>query len=294
MTQWLMQIILPISLAFMMLGIGLSVKKQNFIDLKNNKKAILGGFLLQVVLMPLLVLLLILLFNIRAEYAVALMLLACCPGGVTSNAITFAFSGIVALSVVLTLLSSLISPFIIPTVTAWSLEHFMGEHVRQNFSLTTTIGKLFILSIVPILLGLLIQRFALLWCERHSQLFRKLSGWWFFVLIILMVIGHYQLLQNVIVQLGWFILLLAIATIVLGYSGAKILALSSAYRLTLAIEVGIQNAGVGLIITGTVLNNPTMTMILIAYGVLMQIPVFIFAFFYQRHMLNDHTRTQIS
>lgn len=294
MTQWLMHIVLPISLACMMLGIGLSIKKQNFIDLKHDKKAIFGGFLLQVVLMPLLALTLILIFNIRTEYAVALMLVACCPGGVTSNAVTFAFSGVVALSVVLTLLSSLVSPFIIPTATAWSLEYFMGEHVRQNFSLAATIGKLFFLSIVPILLGLLIQRLAPLWCERHNQRFRKLSGWWFFALIVLMVIGHYQLLQNVIFQLGWFILLLAIAMITLGYLGAKALALSPAYRLTLAIEVGIQNAGIGLIITGAVLNNPTMTMILIAYGVLMQIPVFIFAFFYQRHLLDGQTSSQIS
>lgn len=286
MTQWLMQIILPVSLAFMMLGIGLSVQKTDFLALKNDKKALFGGFVLQVILMPLLALALIIAFDIRGEYAVAMLLIACCPGGVTSNAVTFAFSGVVALSVVLTLLSSLVSPFIIPAVTAWGLNHFMGEAMRESFSLTATIAKLFALSIVPILIGQGIQRLTPHWCQRHSGQFRKIAGWWFFILIVLMVIRHYPLLLKVLMDLGWFMLLFAASMILLGFRGAKWLKLTPPYRLTLAIELGIQNAGVGLIITGTILNQPTMTMLLIAYGVLMQIPVFIFAFFYQRQTLN--------
>lgn len=292
MTHWLMQIILPISLAFMMLGIGLSVKKQDFIALKNDKKAIFGGFLLQVLLMPLAALLLIMLFNIRAEYAVAIMLVACCPGGVTSNAVTFIFSGVVALSVVLTLLSSLVAPFITPAVTAWSLAYFIGQSMEIPFSLAATTVKLFVLSIIPIIIGQIIQYLAPLWCERNSQLLRKLSAWCFLALIILMVIAHYTLLIEVIAQLGGFIVIMSAAMIALGYGGARLLGLSPAYRLTLAIEVGIQNAGVGLMITATILNNPTMTMILIAYGVLMQIPVFLFAFCYQRHLTHRQTNMQ--
>lgn len=281
MSQFITQILLPISLAIIMLSIGLSVKWQDFMALKNYKIAIIGGFCLQVIALPLLALALIVLFAIPAEYAVALMIVACCPGGVTSNAITFIFSGVVALSVVLTLLSSLVAPLTIPLVSHWSLTHFMGDESAYTFSLVKTVMKLFVLSIVPIVVGNVIQYFAPTWCARYSERIRKLAGGWFLVLIGLMIFANYGVLMRVVSDLGWFMILLAVSSILLGFVGAWLLGLSSAYRLTLAIEVGVQNAGMGLIITGTVLHNQTMTMILIAYGILMQVPILLFAGLYR-------------
>ncbi len=74
--------------------------------------------------------------------------------------------------------------------------------------------------------------------------------------------------------------------IAMGYWGGKLFRLNDKQRLTLAIEVGIQNAGMGLVITGTVLDNPTMSVVLIAYGVVMQIPMLIFATIVKRRQVS--------
>ncbi len=277
MSQFINNALLPISLAIIMLGIGLSVKWSDFAALKQQKSAIVGGFVLQVIALPLLAFLLIMLFDIRGEYAVAMMIVACCPGGVTSNALTFIFSGVVALSVVLTLLSSIVAPITIPLITDHSLGYFISQSAQMEFSLMGTVGKLFVLSIVPIVIGNVIQRFAPNWCHRNNELFRKLSGMLFVGVIALMTVVNFDKLGVVVKELGVFIIVMVCCAIALGYWGGKLFRLNDKQRLTLAIEVGIQNAGMGLVITGTVLHNPTMSVALIAYGVVMQIPMLIFA-----------------
>ncbi len=284
MSTFITQIMLPISLAFMMLSIGLSTRVSDFIAIKGQKKAVVAGFLLQIVALPLLALLLILLFDIRGDYAVALLLVAACPGGVTSNAITYIFSGAVALSIVLTLLSSAIAPFSVPLITQWSLAHFLASDSTVQFSLVKTTLKLFALSIVPLLVGQIVQRLAPVWCAEKQALLRKLSGWWFLGLIVAMTLTHFPLLLTVVKEMGWLMLLLSIFSLQLGYWGARLLKLAYPLRLTLAVEVGVQNAGVGLFISATILNNQAMAMMLIAYGILMQIPVFTFAWLYRKRI----------
>lgn len=285
MTSFINTALLPTSLAVIMLSIGLSVKKADFAALRKQIKAIGGGLLLQVLALPVLVFAIVVMVDLPPQYAVALMIIACCPGGVTSNAITFIFSGVVALSVVLTLLSSLVAPLSIPLVAGWSLQYFMGNTIGADFSLSQAITKLFVVSIVPLLFGALTQRAAPLWCAKQSDRFRRFSGMLFVLVIALMAIANYRLLGQVMTELGAVMLVIAVASIALGYAGALALGLSAPYRLTLAIEVGIQNAGMGMLITSTVLQQPTMTMVLIAYGILMQVPMLLFAMYYRRRQI---------
>lgn len=292
MSQFLTQILLPISLAFIMLGIGLSVKVNDFTALKGQKTAIIAGFILQVIALPVLAFILISLFDVKGEYALALLLVAACPGGVTSNAITFIFSGVVALSVVLTLLSGLLAPFTIPLITQWGLQHYLGDAAAREFSLATTIVKLFILSIVPLALGQLIQRLAPMWTEKNSERVRKFSGRWFLALIIAMIVTNFALLLKVVADIGWFIFVLSVASLMLGYWGARLLKLPYDYRLTLAVEVGVQNAGIGIFVAAAVLHNEPMKMLLIAYGILMQVPIFTFAWWYRNRYLKELTHAK--
>lgn len=282
MSSFITQVLLPISLAFIMLGIGLSAKVNDFTALRGQKTAIIAGFILQVIALPVLAYVLISVFGVKGEYALALLLVAACPGGVTSNAITFIFSGVVALSVVLTLLSSLIAPFSIPLITQWGLQHYLGDAAAHEFALAATIIKLFVLSIVPLAIGQLIQRFAPIWAEKNSERVRKFSGWWFLGLIIAMIVTNFSLLMKVVADIGWFIVVLSVASIMLGYWGARLLKLDYDFRLTLAIEVGVQNAGVGIFVAAAVLHSEPMKMLLIAYGILMQVPIFAFAWWYRR------------
>lgn len=281
MSHFINTALLPISLAIIMLGIGLSIKPADFTALKQQKRAIAAGFFLQIFALPLLALLLIYAGGIRGEYAVAIMIIACCPGGVTSNALTFIFSGVVALSVVLTLLSSLVAPLTIPLITDWSLGHFIGESAKSEFSLLNNVGKLFALSIVPIVIGNIIRYFTPTLCDTYSDAFRRFSGLLFLSVIALMAVVNAPQLGAVITHLGAFIVLMVVCAIALGYWGGRLFGAHPQQRLTLAIEVGIQNAGMGLVITGAVLNQPTMSSVLITYGIVMQLPMLGFIAWHQ-------------
>lgn len=275
------QILLPLSLFLIMLGIGLSIRWQDFLNLKLQKKAIQTGFFLQIFALPAMVFGLIHLFNISSEQAVAIMIIACCPGGVTSNAITYIFSGVVELSVTLTILSSLLAPLVLPIVTGLSLEYFNLITLQDSFSLLPALLKLLAISIIPLTIGNAVQHFYPQWCQRNQVRFRRIAGSAFLLVILLLAIANQQLLVKLVQQLGVFLLFMAVCTVILGYIGAHLMRLPAKYKMTLAIEVGVQNAGMGLIITETVLNRPDMSMILIAYGILMQIPILLFAFLYR-------------
>lgn len=269
--------LLPLSLFIIMLGIGLSTRHTDFLELKRLKTAVIVGVVLQILGLPLLAFTLIKLFSLTGTNAVALMIVACCAGGVTSNALTFIFSGIVALSIVLTLITSVIAPFTLPLISYWSLHHFTEQHLSYSFELLPTVFKLFTLTLVPIIIGQLIQWLSPDWCYRHTSKFRQVAGIVFIVLLLIMTVAQYPLLINIFKELGHIILTLICCSIALGYSGATWMGFNQRIRLTLSIEVGIQNAGMGLVITGTILNDPALSMVLIAYGIVMQIPMLAFA-----------------
>lgn len=279
--------LLPLSLFAIMFSIGLSVHWREFLQVFKNKKALFLGSILQIIGLPLLALGLIYGFGLKAEYAVAFMIIAASPGGATSNGITFLFSGVVTLSIALTLISSMLMPLTTPLITQWSLSNFLTDSKVYDFPLLKTVVQLFVLSVVPIIVGNIIQMLAPAKIQTIQAKVKKYAGFFFLAVLIAMTIMNYKLLSEILTQLGFFLLIMAILALGIGFFGAKLAGLDQKHRLTLAIEVGLQNAGVGMIITGVVLNNPTMTMILVTYGILMQIPVLLFAFLYKKHFLTQ-------
>lgn len=285
MSEFITNKLLPLSLFAIMFSIGLSVHWREFLQIRSDKKALIVGASLQIIGLPLLALLLIYIFGLKTEYAVALMIIACSPGGATSNGITFLFSGVVTLSIALTLISSSLMPLTTPLITQWSLNYFMADDKIYDFPLLKTVLQLFVLSVVPILIGNILQTLAPVKIKQIQSQAKKYTGLFFLGVLILLIISNYALLGKIVSQLGFYLLIMAILALAMGFFGAKFVGLDKKHRLTLAIEVGLQNAGVGMIITALVLNNQTMTMILVTYGILMQIPVLLFAFLYKRYKL---------
>lgn len=287
MAEFITNKLLPISLFVIMLSIGLSVHWREFLSMLQDKKALLLGSSLQIIGLPLLALFLIYAFGLKTEYAVALMIIACSPGGATSNGITFLFSGVVTLSIALTLISSFLMPITTPLITGWSLNHFLADSNSYEFPLLKTVLQLFVISVVPIIVGNLFQSFAPEKTKAIQGRAKKYAGLFFIGVLVLLIIVNYKLLGKIVTNLGFYLLIMAILALAMGFFGAKLAGLKEEYRLTLAIEVGLQNAGVGMVITGFVLNNATMTMILVTYGILMQIPVLLFAWLYNRYSLQS-------
>lgn len=283
MQDFITDILLPLSLFLIMFSIGLSVHWREFLQVFKHKKALTLGAGLQILGLPLLALLCIYLFGLKAEYAVAFMLIAASPGGATSNGITFLFSGVVTLSIALTFISSMLMPLTTPLITKWSLSYFIADGKAYDFPLFKTMAQLFILSVVPIVVGNFLQMLAPKKIAKIQAKAKKYTGLFFIGVLLLLVATNYNLLGKIVNKLGFYLLAMAVLALAMGFFSAKALNLTPNYRLTLAIEIGLQNAGVGIIITSLVLANETMTMILVTYGILMQIPILLFAYFYESY-----------
>ena len=121
MFETLTQIGLPLALIFIMTGVGMSLRPQNFHQVATQPKAFFVGALAQLMLLPLLALGVIAVFQLQGELAVGLFILALCPGGTTSNLYSYLSKADVGLSVSLTALVGFVTPFTLPFLAAWAM-----------------------------------------------------------------------------------------------------------------------------------------------------------------------------
>ena len=134
-------IVLPASLFIIMLGMGLSLVVDDFRRVIQYPKAVAIGLFNQLILLPLIGYGLAVMLGLGPAFAVGLMLLAACPGGVTSNLITHVAKGDTALSITMTAIASFITVFTIPLIVSWSLGQFMGESRSIELPIIQTMGR---------------------------------------------------------------------------------------------------------------------------------------------------------
>ena len=167
--------IAPIILALIMLGLGLSLKIEDFIRVLKTPKDFFIGFVSQLIILPLIAYLLIIILKIPPETAIGVMIIAAAPGGVTSNILTKFANGDVALSVTLTAIISLISIITVPFIIFTSADIFGIKNIPQNISMTGIALKMFLIVNVPIILGMIIRKLAENFINSKIKIFEKLN-----------------------------------------------------------------------------------------------------------------------
>ena len=150
-------VLLPLALAIMMLGMGLSLVPEDFRRITRYPKAVAVGVVCQIVLLPLIGALIALVVPMQPELAVGLIVLAVCPGGPSSNLVTYLAKGDVALSVTLTAFSSIITVFTIPLFTNLALQHFLGERAAIALPIGSTMLQIFLITLLPTAIGMAIR-----------------------------------------------------------------------------------------------------------------------------------------
>lgn len=271
-TNTLTQVILPVALFLIMLGIGLSLSWHDFTRLTEQPKAVITGLLAQLVGLPAVALLVVMLFALPPWQACAIMILAFAPGGATSNMISYLCKADTALSVTLTALASLITPLSLPLFAAWAVTFWLEEGWQGEFPVWGALIKLLVISLVPVLVGVWLH-------HRIPGVVRAIQPWvkWFSLIFMLMVVvgivmANKAQLPDLLATLGIPILVLALLAMLLGWSAGRLSRLNDAQCWTLSIETGIQNAGQALLITGAILQHQEMSAVVLLYGVLMQAP----------------------
>lgn len=264
-------LLLPLALASVMLGMGLGLVPEDFRRIGRDPKAVAAGSLAQVVLLPLLGALIVWLVPMPPPIAVGLMVVAICPGGPSSNLITYLARGDVALSVTLTAISSLITVFTIPLLANQALRLLMGTEAQFSLPIGSTMLQILLITLVPTAIGMALrQRFpkgAIRLEAQVSRLAVALLG----LIIVLVLLKEGARLPEFIAKVGLAALLLNGLGALAGYGTARLLGLPVAQQISLAIEVGIQNCTLAIAITAGLLGNPEMAVPAAVYGLWMYI-----------------------
>tara|TARA_R110002126_G_scaffold181187_2_gene329972 strand:+ start:66911 stop:67777 length:867 start_codon:yes stop_codon:yes gene_type:complete len=264
------KIFLPISLAIIMLGMGMTLVPNDFKNIFKFPKAILIGLTNQLILLPIIGFILAILFDLDPIMAVGLLILASCPGGPTSNLITQVCRGNIALSVTLTALASFISILLIPFILSFALDYFgTATGLAIKLPVVDTILQIMVITVIPILFGMIIRSYKEDFAKRMEKTMRIASTVIFALVFIAVMTASSDKIVSGMKSAGLVTLLLNIITMSLGYFTAKLFKLTKENAISITIESGIQNGTLALVIAASVLNNPEMGIPIGAYAIWM-------------------------
>lgn len=278
----IIDIFLPLSLVFIMFTLGIGLTVQNFQNIINQPKALILGLINQMVLLPLIAFIILLIIKLPSEMAVGMIILACCPGGVTSNMLTRIAKGDTALSISYTAIVSIVTVITLPIIVGFSMQYFMGSNAPSIniFSLGLT---MFCITTIPVSIGLYINTKYHDFSASFLPIANKISTILFIVIIIGALTSEWEIFINNLNLLGPAILSLIFLMLLIGYCSATLFGLNKEKSITIAIESGIQNATVGITIGNLILNQgPGLSILSLpsgVYGILMYLVCLPFVFF---------------
>lgn len=262
-------LLLPLALGLVMLGMGLSLVPDDFRRITRYPRAVAVGTVCQIVVLPLIAALITTVIPMQPEIAVGLMILAICPGGPSSNLVTYLARGDVALSVTLTAVSSLITVFTIPLFANLALQHFMAESATISLPIGRTIVQIFMITLLPTAIGMAIRHRFPATALRLEKQMSKLAAGLLALIIVLLLLKESSKLPGFVLQVGLAALLLNLLGALAGFLAGRWSGLPLAQQLCLAIEVGIQNGTLAIAITAGLLNNADMAVPAAVYSLLM-------------------------
>ncbi|MEW8626096.1 MAG: bile acid:sodium symporter family protein [Candidatus Thiodiazotropha sp.] len=277
-----LKLALPVTLFCIMFSMGSSLVAADFKRVLETPAAVITGVVSQMVVLPVAAFIILSLLQLPPELFIGFMILAFSPGGTTSNMFSYLAQGDVALSITLTAIVSLVTPLTIPLLGGLVLEWQLGDQSEIVLPFLPTFAKLVVITLIPVLLGMLLRHYRAAFCLRYEGVITRIP-----LIMLLLVIGGI-IWQNrasmalFLDQTGVPALMLSSIALGLGYAVAKLARLQVRTARTIAIETGIQNGGTAILVTGTILNNPNMTIAPVMYGILMLIPTFAYILWLSR------------
>ena len=270
-TSLLTAVFLPLALFIIMLGMGLGLTLRDFQRIFVEPKGVALGLVAQLIMLPLVGFGLASVLPLTPELAVGVMILAACPGGPTSNLVTYLARGNVALSITLTALSSLVTVFTIPLVVNWAMVQFMGAGTDLQLPFLTTVLQIAVITLIPVSLGMALHHYAPQFAATVEKWVKWLALVFLGLIIAALLIKERANVLAFFLQVGWVTLLLVVLTMALGFGLAQLARLDDRSATAITVEVGIQNGTLAIAIASapTFLNNATMAIPAAIYSLLM-------------------------
>ena len=275
--------IAPIALALIMLGLGLGLTNQDFARVLKAPKDFLIGFISQLIILPIVAFILIKILGtfieMSPEIALGVMIIAAAPGGITSNVLTKFANGDVALSVSLTAVISIISIITVPLIVFSSADLLGVSFADQNINITGTALKMALVVAVPVILGMIIRKFADNFIGSKTSIIDKITGILFLIVFIAIWVEEKDNIFDYLAQAGLVVLTLNIVMMVIAYYLAKTFASGIKQIKCISLECGLQNGTLAVFVATEISNEIVYMIPTAAYALIMYFTGFIFIYF---------------
>ena len=271
-------VILPLALAFIMFVLGLGLTGSDFLRVVKQPRDFFVGAFSQIILLPIIAFILVKIWPIAPELAIGVMIIAAAPGGVTSNLLTSFAKGDVALSISLTAIISLLCVITIPFIVLTSVGLLNDSSITQDISLFSMSRDMFLIVTVPVILGMLIRRFASGAALKFEPIAKKIS----IVLFVLVLLGAIAAeRENVIsyfAQAGLITFVLNVVMMVVAYYVAKLLASGMKQKKCITIECGLQNGTLAIFVATSIFGGGMYVIPAATYSLIMFATSLIFVY----------------
>ncbi len=271
--------VIPVGLWIVMLGLGLALTPQDIKNIFIMPKAVSVGLAGQLVLLPILAFGICLAFAPTPAIAIGALVLAACPGGVTSNAYSFASRGDVALSVTLTAVTSFITIFTVPLITFLALDYFLEAGTAIDLPVGQMMWMLAKLTVVPVAIGMLIRYQLKDRAENFIEILRTVTFVFLLVLIITGSILAIDELRQYFLQIASVVLSLNVLAMAMGFALGWLFKLPVTQRISITYEVGVQNISLASLVMLTVLQNENYFIVAVVYAAIMKLTAMGFMYF---------------
>jgi len=274
--------IAPIALALIMLGLGMGLRSGDFINVFKRPKDFVIGFICQMVLLPILAFFLIKILNTPLELALGFMIIAAAPGGVTSNVLTKFAKGDVALSISLTAIISLLSIISVPFIVFKSAELLQISYITNEISMVGISLKMFFVVTLPVIIGMIIRKFATEFVTSKTLLIQRISIILFVIVFLAIWIEEWDNIITFLSRAGTTALILNIIMMLVGFFVAKFFASGIEQRKCISLECGLQNGTLAVFVSSQLFDDIVYMVPTAAYALVMFVTSLIFVFYVRR------------
>jgi BASS family bile acid:Na+ symporter len=270
-------ILLPLALGVIMLGLGLSLTLEDFRRVAIYPRAVVAGLLLQMFVLTAVALGAAKLLGLPPELAVGLMLLAASPGGATANIFSHLARGDVALNITLTAINSALALLWLPFVVNWSLDHFLGrgQYIPPP---TGKIVEVAAIIVLPVAIGMVLRARAPGFAAKMERPIRIFAVLVLALLVVGAIAQNWAILMPALAAVGLACLLFNLASLAVGYAAPLALKLPQRQAIAIAMEIGIHNGTLAIYIALNVLEKASMSLAPAIYSLIMFITAALFVF----------------
>ena len=240
-------VILPLSLAFIMFSLGLGLSLSDFTRVFSKPRDFLIGLFFQIIVLPIVALIIVMFWPLSPELAIGVMILAAAPGGVTSNVLTSFAKGNIALSISLTAINSILCVITVPLILMVSLTVLDMGSINEGQSLFSVASQMFLVVTIPVLIGVLLSSVL----SSFEKIAKNISIILFVLVLIGAILSQRENVVSYFAQAGLVMLFLNVIMMIIVFFLSKSFNASKETFRCWLMEVGLQNGTLAIVVANT-------------------------------------------